>query len=190
MLTGGSPHARLQRAAFLTSQVRRFLFLIVCFQSQRNLKSFLHTHILWFWSFLSTVVSGGPDGGRVLYSCPRLTDPTCLWPSCSAVGSNRSLRPGIPWSLTVSSSVASCPLYVTWISSCSKGWVCRSPCAPLLTSSFLLVEITFASVKLLCSAWQGFLCTRPALQVGYSPATCNSAERCPVYKVPVSWAVS
>lgn len=48
----------------------------------------------------------------------------------------------------------------------------------------------FAYIKLLCSTGQGVLFLRAALQVDYRPATCNSLERCPVYKVQVSCAVS
>lgn len=64
-----------------------------------------------------------------------------------------------------------------------------------LSSSFIffilfIIKIMLAYIKLLCSARQGFLSASPALQVGYRPATCNSVERCPVYKVPLSCAVS
>lgn len=54
----------------------------------------------------------------------------------------------------------------------------------------LFTEVMFAYTELLCSAQPGFLSTSPALQVAYRTATCNSIERCPVYNVRVSCAVS
>lgn len=53
----------------------------------------------------------------------------------------------------------------------------------------LSMERMFAYIKLLCCAWWGFVCASPA-QVDSRPATCNSIEWCPPYKVQVSCAVS
>lgn len=52
------------------------------------------------------------------------------------------------------------------------------------------MEMMFAYIKLLCSTGHGVLFLRAALQVDYRPATCSSLERCPVYKVQASCAVS
>lgn len=64
------------------------------------------------------------------------------------------------------------------------------PSSKFLFFMILFMETRFAFMKLLCSARQGFLFTSPALQVDHRPATCNSIEQGPVYKVQVSCAVS
>lgn len=47
----------------------------------------------------------------------------------------------------------------------------------------LFTEMLFAYIELLCSVQRRFLSPRPALQVDYSPATCNSVEWHPVCSV-------